>query len=333
MITTPTVLVLGAGASVPYGYPTGAGLTDAIIAKLSHRTSNAVEILLALGVCDRGTILSFANHLRGSTVQSVDAFLENNDEFLDIGKVAIAQALAPLEIEENLITAPNGGHWYEYLFNQMLDAGFDRFKDNELTIITYNYDRSFEHYLYTAFTHLHSCKEQNAQIEQLRAIPVIHLHGHMGLLPWQIGNGGAMFPYGFLDQKTRNRANRRERTAAAILVKMAEDIKIIHEANHDTEEFKLAHTAISKAKRIYFIGFGYGDTNLNRLFPPNVLEAVGKKSADINGSCMGFPPAEYPRVKRHFQSKLGRCLRHLDDDPEARKRDALEFLKHDAPLG
>lgn len=31
MINTPTVFILGAGASVPYGYPTGASLRASII--------------------------------------------------------------------------------------------------------------------------------------------------------------------------------------------------------------------------------------------------------------------------------------------------------------
>jgi len=38
--------------------------------------------------------------------------------------------------------------WYEYLFNQ-LTTRFDDFEKNKLSILTFNYDRSLEFYLFT----------------------------------------------------------------------------------------------------------------------------------------------------------------------------------------
>ena len=37
-------------------------------------------------------------------------------------------------------------HWYALLANQ-LEIGTDRFGENKLSIVTFNYDRSLEHYL------------------------------------------------------------------------------------------------------------------------------------------------------------------------------------------
>lgn len=332
MITEPTVLVLGAGASVPYDYPAGERLKKKIEENLARPDSPVLDVIAESHIADRGKIRAFADSLRRSTVDSVDAFLEHNPQFLKIGKFSIAQALVPYEKEENLISAPNDGHWYKYLFSQMIDTRFDDFKNNKLTVVTFNYDRSFEHYLYMAFNALHSQEDEGACMEQIRAITVIHLHGRLGFLPWQTQAGGEVFPYGFVDKRQGSRESK-QFSMAVNLGARAKDIKIIHEAAPTDEEFARAHDAICRAKRIYFIGFGYAQTNLNRLFPLAVLEYLGKKkSVDIRGSCMGFPAAEYPRVKRHFESKLGCCLRQLDDDAEARKRDALEFLKHDAPL-
>ena len=47
MFTVPTVLVLGAGASVPYGYPTGDELIDIIIehTKILGLTPNNVLLV------------------------------------------------------------------------------------------------------------------------------------------------------------------------------------------------------------------------------------------------------------------------------------------------
>jgi hypothetical protein len=48
MITTPTVLVLGAGASYPYGFPTGKGLRDLICETFSSTNAMASQLLGSL---------------------------------------------------------------------------------------------------------------------------------------------------------------------------------------------------------------------------------------------------------------------------------------------
>jgi hypothetical protein len=50
MITVPTVLVLGAGVSIPYGYPSGAGLVKDIFQGISN--TDWKEIYNAYGVTD-----------------------------------------------------------------------------------------------------------------------------------------------------------------------------------------------------------------------------------------------------------------------------------------
>jgi hypothetical protein len=45
MITTPTVLVLGAGASYPYGFPTAKGLKELICEQFSSTDASASQFL------------------------------------------------------------------------------------------------------------------------------------------------------------------------------------------------------------------------------------------------------------------------------------------------
>jgi hypothetical protein len=86
----------------------------------------------------------FAAKLRDSGRDSVDAFLEHNPNFLDVGKPSIAATLIPHEDPD----AIQDGDWYRNLFNAM-NAPFAEFENNKLAVITYNYDRSLEFYPWT----------------------------------------------------------------------------------------------------------------------------------------------------------------------------------------
>ena len=94
MIETETALIVGAGGSIPYGFPSGAELKGEVIHNLS-RARHASELLIAEFGQDAAE--EFWVALKESGQQSVDAFLERRSEFTRLGKLAIAQALLPLE--------------------------------------------------------------------------------------------------------------------------------------------------------------------------------------------------------------------------------------------
>ncbi len=76
------VLVLGAGASMPYGFPSGQELKTSIGALASSEPATGILAELALGPLLRGAdftdleISEFGKALAGSSKFSVDAFLE-----------------------------------------------------------------------------------------------------------------------------------------------------------------------------------------------------------------------------------------------------------------
>ena len=112
---------------------------------------------------------------------SVDAFLEYRDDYMQIGKAAMAAILIPYEHEWHLFRYNQG--WLRYLYNN-LNTSFEDFGKNQLSIITFNYDRTVEHFIFTALknTYNRTDDEVRAVVEQ---IPIIHLHGRLGFLPWQ----------------------------------------------------------------------------------------------------------------------------------------------------
>jgi hypothetical protein len=102
MITTPTVLILGAGASCPYGFPTANGLKDDIREAFSHPTTKGSQLLSGKSGYSPDEFFEFRDAFLKSGRSSVDSFLEHRPKFLDVGKLAIAYCLIPYEDEAKL---------------------------------------------------------------------------------------------------------------------------------------------------------------------------------------------------------------------------------------
>jgi hypothetical protein len=112
MITIPTALILGAGVSRPFDFPSGLTLCEKVIA--NTRPGNA--LLESVGYTSE-EIQEFATALFYSGKTSVDAFLEYRPTFTDVGKAAIAQVLIEYEKLDDLFTRKN--NLYSYLFDQL----------------------------------------------------------------------------------------------------------------------------------------------------------------------------------------------------------------------
>lgn len=177
---------------------------------------------------------------------SVDAFLERRREFLNIGKAAIATALMPYEQEGFLLPRENEPRWYEYFFTK-LDAGPERFEQNQLSIIIFNYDRSLEQFLFLALKNSYGLSDSEA-VELLRSIPIIHVHGQLGALAFEAG--GRQYAAPFSNDEIRL---------------TAEGIRIAHETAKDDEQFQEAREFLAGARKVCLLGFGYHPANIARL--------------------------------------------------------------------
>jgi len=153
MIKKNIVLVLGAGASYPYGFPLGGTLKRMIETQILWPTEDKHldlnELLLGFDF-SIDHVQKFATELRSSMQPSVDAFLFERKDYLDIGKLTIAANLITCEKEENLTTGDSEektGKWYGYLLNNFLGTR-NEFLNSRLSIVTFNYDRSLEYFLF-----------------------------------------------------------------------------------------------------------------------------------------------------------------------------------------
>jgi len=112
MLTRKTVLVLGAGASQPYNFPTGIELST-IVSDEFRPGHSVFEALKNLGYSE-ADMTQFREAFYHSGRNSVDAFLEHRADLLDAGKLAIAAILTPRENPEILFKYDNS--WLRLLY-------------------------------------------------------------------------------------------------------------------------------------------------------------------------------------------------------------------------
>lgn len=114
-----TVLVLGAGASTPYGFPLGRQLKQKIIQNTASTATTPSKQLVEAGFNEKD-IFDFNTDLIRSIHPTIDAFLEDRPSRRDIGAFAIAQVLMPLEREDTLYPHPDWHRdWYPTLFEEL----------------------------------------------------------------------------------------------------------------------------------------------------------------------------------------------------------------------
>jgi hypothetical protein len=323
MISKRTVMVLGAGASYPYGFPTGLQLLHDVCEGLdphsgATKTRDLRPYLLECGFKpDR--LAAFREALQLSHQPSVDAFLEvpvSRREFLDVGMTAIAVALM-LHEDQGEIRRKRSPRWFEHVFKHMQVTGAD-FRSNQLSIVTFNYDRSVEQLFYNALTSSYGM-DAIGVAEVLREIRVVHVYGKLGNLHWQSSDGR---PY----EPLVNRETVR---------KCVTSMKVMAQGERNSEEFATARRLLRNAECICFLGFGYLDTNLERLFDRD--EEFGRLAilpeARIYGSTKGLGRVRMAQVTRQLTVSaelpdIGLVEPELGSSTEV----CLEFLREHVSL-
>jgi hypothetical protein len=305
VIKRPTALVLGAGASAPFGFPSGRKLRDDIIRDLGAGSTDLYKVVATTG-SDAKHITNFRDALQKSGQRSVDAFLERRNEFVGIGKVAIAAALIPYEKEWTLWGGDD--NWYEYLFER-LGPTLDDVKQSQLVVITFNYDRSFEHYFFSALRNTYNIGTDEAARILRDVLRVIHVHGQLGPLPYADHGQGNSRAY-----QPADISNLRD-TAVAV----APAIKIVHEGATGDAEFVQARALLARSEMIIFLGFGYLPKNVERLGIASLSTNIG-----LTGTAVGLLEGERAAVAQLIgrHASLG--------NPH---HGALEFLRTHSLLG
>lgn len=206
MIKKSLTIILGAGASVPYGYPTGAGLIQQIVGvldwKVLDRNNTLAPLKLVALRSNQFTnfhiaIADFCFAVRRNNPTNIDSFLRDNPSLEKIGRTLIAYLIRISEYNDyGYIVPPDNqfNPWYHVLFDAMVSRTPPEKipESQQLRIVTFNYDVSLEYYLAKALLDNERTRPHAKAI--FDSIPVLHIFGSVGTV--SIENDVVKYAYG-----------------------------------------------------------------------------------------------------------------------------------------
>jgi len=307
-------LVLGAGASQAMGYPVSSDLRNKILnLGMVDRQSYAIPA----GLYSEDDLLQkFVNSFKQSQMFSIDAFLARRPEFSEIGKRSIAALLMEVEDEQRLLNIEHRDHWYRYFYNKFSVETWEHLDFSNISIVTFNYDRSLEKFLHESIKG--SYGKSNAEAaEKLDSLKIVHIYGSLGSpVPGKkdyLAYGGAI-------------------TAQNIQI-AADSLKVIPEGRDDDAALNTAREMLAAADCIAFMGFGFDETNIARLDAKNtckckIVQPDGTyKNRNIVATCLGFTSAEAMKAFKLVGQKLNGYHLPSSDPPGFYSNNCLGMLR------
>jgi len=292
MFNKKTVFVVGAGGSREVGLPMGEQLKSEIAQRVDIKfpdgytqASGDRKITDALrlfsekrGERDINQYLHAGWAIAAAMPQaiSIDNFLHTHSEdqyIVQIGKLGIVSSILSAERSSSIYSRRDDRIKFENVktswhntFTRMLLEGVQRSRLDKVfenvSFITFNYDRCIEHYLSHAIANYFLLDIKQAQ-EIVSQLTVIHPYGRVGRLPWQHGDTTGV-EFG-LDIHSSQMAD------------VASQVRVFTERVEDETVVKAMHGLIAEARLVVYLGFSYGSMNLDLLSlteapePRNVL--------------------------------------------------------------
>ncbi|WP_416763103.1 hypothetical protein ACNI65_11365 [Roseateles sp. So40a] len=338
MIDRRTVYILGAGASFPYGFPLGAGLRTEI---LNVKPADLHQVKFSnAGIVPKIEELTsqFKQAFEHSKSPSIDAFLANRTEFSEIGRIAIAKVLLSYERVKTLYADERNDDWLGAVLNSMRCPKIEDFLKNQVSFVTFNYDRSLELTLLNFVRHNFNHSEGDA-LKVVESFPIIHVYGSLGSLnpssknfvPYGGGTPSRSAYVGVFGDDNGHAERERYRQHLRWVASAASEIRVIPEHRDDVEpnHFSRAKELIANAERVVMLGFAFDDLNVRRL-SPELPTAIGRLENEFHGDAVccaatiyGMAQAEVLRVARGLAREAHR-LRQF----RLHNMTSLQMLRH-----
>lgn len=201
-----------------------------------------------------------------SQSDSIDDFLKRWAEHATIMKSAVALVLNAIENLDTLLYQRNPDHWYKYLLQEALSDD-PALGSGQLTVVTFNYDLSFEIYALTTLLWRHRLNLDKAR-EVMAKLRISHIYGHLGPIEDLHVSGR---PYRVAADPKWPRA-------------IENQIATCYETG-SRDAVTEARRQINESELVIFLGFGYSRENLERLDLKHSLKA----DAAVIGSAFGIP--------------------------------------------
>lgn len=303
MIKSPITMILGAGASVAYGYPTGAGLIRQIVQLLEWNVYVSPSHSLPLGFTKLSSherefgdfhrnIAEFCFAVRRSNPTNIDSFLRDNPSLEKLGRTIIAYIIRISEYNDygHIVPPQNSFNpWYHVLFDNMVSRADpkDIASNQKLKIVTFNYDVSLEYFLASSLINNERTAPFAKQI--FDSIPIVHMFGSVGKV--SIENDRVVYNYG--DPSNSYQSGKKEIIQQVWNPSEHCGLHVAIETKHTHDEVRknsqLAISYMESAERILCMGFDFTD----------YAHVYKKHTSAIEDTKL---------INRHIRPKLGHYL-------------------------
>ncbi len=325
-----TLIITGAGSNTIYGFPTGMQLRTGLIRSTTSlwdtyfsRSTDKNKFQIREKVIKE--IETFTEKFKNSSFNSIDNFLNVNQELGPVGKFAIFLAICNAEMNSKFreeLSNPSDD-WLFWIFNKFMAPAImsphpgQALEQLNFRFITFNYDRTLEWFfsdsILNAIARDAAGEYVQTALPNLPFLDIIHMYGRLAPLPFQeVFNPfqpylqrSAVLPFGILPNEP--------------IGTFTGNIRLIGERLAAQTE-KLAEV-FAWAEHIFFLGFGFDDQNIlalnlrNNLRPKHSIFAtcyglVDREIQDITNSMIRFGlPGE--KVQMSTESILVTLRRHI----------------------
>lgn len=282
MFRSKTLFIVGAGGSFEVGLPTGEMLKKQIAEKIDIRFEDGFKQISG----DRQITECLRQHANQNNIRDVNEYLRQAwklrealplaisiDNLLDAhrdnqaaeicGKLGIVKCILEAERSSKLFFDSSNkeklefdkisGTWFAE-FVKVLTEGVPVSDISKLfenvSFITFNYDRCIEHLLFHAIQVYYGISEDEAKIS-LKNLKIFHPYGQIGKLSWQ---DGSLPNVNFGDERFK-------------LLEIASHIKTFTEQISDQSILNGIRQTFQEAEVVVFLGFAYHRQNLAILEP------------------------------------------------------------------
>ncbi len=337
MIRTPTTLIVGAGANREIEMPDGREMLNRIAAGFDFdRLGTQVQTRDMVALAEifekvAPKLETTAEELQqgGRTIRtaaavspSVEAILEqlaDNPHAIAAGKIALVYYTLQAEAKSTLAPEPRepgelplrGQENWLFRIGMMMVSGVPRSQLADcfykLSIVSFTYDRSIEHFLPWVLTMAYDMDIEEAQQEVGLRLRIVHPLGTAGRLPWQDDEKPKV---GWGDELTENYGE------------LATMIQTASQRSSDPRYASYLRSEIEQGRRLAFLGFDFDPMKTGLLFE----EAAGH-NPDVFAALTGFEPAEREAIARLIINNTG-----LEDSERliAREASSYEILRDNA---
>jgi len=305
---TNTLIITGAGSNTIYGFPTGAQLRADLIRKTAILFENYFsQSSEKNNIKSKGEILkdieNFTKKFEASSFNSIDNFLNVNQDLGPVGKFAIFLAICHAEINSRFredLSNPSDD-WLFWLFNKLMAPAIlsphpgHALEQLNLRFVTFNYDRTLEWFFSESI--LNAIADDAAGEYVLAALPklpfldIIHMYGRLAPLPYR----GPINPFQPYVRKIPVLPF--GAIPAEPIGTFAGNISLIGERlMAQKQEIQRVFTW---AEHIFFLGFGFDDQNILAL---NLKDNL-KPDHKIFATCYNLVDREIHEIRQ----KLVQC--------------------------